>query len=274
MNEKNFDFLKDNVKYLGFGEKQHAELQNNLAEGKESFQLNFSTEVNKKKFEASLQFRKSNNSDMYFLNNYKATLERSNGEKLAQTFYLEKGKGITSKEAYNLLDGRSVFKELQNKEGQVYKAWLQLDFSARDKHENFEVKQYHENYGYDLKEAVSKYPFNELDGAEKQDALMHSLQKGNVQSVTIPGDNGSEQKLFIEANPQFKSINIYDERLQKLSQEQRLELTQRTGISKEQQGTEQSLEKSKEKEQKSKQTIAEASGESPKKKNSRKKLSV
>lgn len=274
MNEKNFDFLKDNVKYLGFGEKQHAELQKNLAEGKGSFQLNFSTEINKKKFEASLQFRKSNNSDMYFLNNYRATLERSNGEKLAQTFYLEKGKGITSKEAYNLLDGRSVFKELQNKEGQAYKAWLQLDFSAKDKHENFEVKQYHENYGYDLKEAVSKYPLNELDGAEKQDALMHSLQKGNVQSVSVAGENGSEQKLFIEANPQFKSVNLYDDQLQRLSQEQRMALTERVGVNHPQQSAEQSQDQLKEKKQDNKQAVPGASAESPKKKASRKKISA
>src|SRR5882672_1660535 len=115
MNEKNFDYLKDNIKYMGFGEKQNDVLEEHLKQGKESFQLKFNTEINKKQFEALLQFRKSDKSDMYFFNNYHASLERSNGEKMKQTFYLNNGKGVTAKEAYNLLEGRAVFKELSNK---------------------------------------------------------------------------------------------------------------------------------------------------------------
>jgi hypothetical protein len=86
MNEKNFDYLKDNIKYMGFGEKQNDVLEEHLKQGKESFQLKFNTEVNKKPFEALLQFRKSDKSDMYFFNSYHASLERSNGEKMEQTF--------------------------------------------------------------------------------------------------------------------------------------------------------------------------------------------
>jgi hypothetical protein len=145
MNEKNFEYLKDNIKYMGFGEKQNDSLEQHLKEGKESFQLRFNTEVNKKPFEAVLQFRKSDNSDMYFFNSYQASLKRSNNEKVDQTFYLTKGKGVTAKEAYNLLEGRAVFKELSNKAGEPYKAWIQLDFDNKDKNNNNEVKQYHEN---------------------------------------------------------------------------------------------------------------------------------
>ncbi|HEU5365457.1 MAG TPA: hypothetical protein VFU62_07990 [Hanamia sp.] len=218
MNEQNFGYLKDNIKYLGFGEKQHDELEKNLSEGKESFQMAFKTEVNKKPFEAVLQFRKSENSDMYFLNNYYASLERTNGDKMEQTFFLNKGKGVTAKEAYNLLEGRAVFKELTNKAGEPYQAWIQLDFENKDKNNNNEVKQYHENYGYDLRTAVGKYAVQELDGGEKEKSLMHSLQKGNVQSVTIDKD-GVPQKMFIEANPQFKTVTLYDEHLKRVQKE-------------------------------------------------------
>ena len=77
MNENNYDYLKDNLKYLGFGEKQHEELERNLKAGNESFQMTYKAEVNKKPFEAILKFRKPENSDMYFLNSYHATLERT-----------------------------------------------------------------------------------------------------------------------------------------------------------------------------------------------------
>ena len=229
MNEQNFEYLKDNIKYMGFGEKQHDVLQQHLSEGKADFQMAFASEVNKKPFEAVLQFRKSDNSDMYFLNSYHASLERRNGEKMEQTFYLNKGKGVTAKEAFNLLEGRSVFKELSNKAGEPYKAWMQLDFEKKDKNNNNEVKQFHENYGYDLKAAVGKFPVTELDGGEKEKSLMQSLQKGNLQSVSI-GVNGESQKMFIEANPQFKTVNLYDGKMQRLGQEQRVGLSVKNDV--------------------------------------------
>ena len=88
---------------------------------------------------------------------------------------LKKGKGVTGKEAFNLLDGRSVHKDLVTKEGQPYKAWMQLDFENKDKNNNFEVKQFHEKYGFDLKAAVEKFPITDLKEVDKEKALMQSL---------------------------------------------------------------------------------------------------
>src|SRR5690606_20297542 len=136
MNEKNLDYLKDNMKYMGFGDNMNEALETHLKHGQPEFKISHSTEVNKKPFEVELHFRKSDNTEMYFFNSYNASLQRSSGEKVDQTFYLNKGKGITAKEAYNLLEGRSVHKELTTKEGQEYKAWVQLDFSKMDKHNN------------------------------------------------------------------------------------------------------------------------------------------
>ncbi|MFX5332386.1 hypothetical protein ABTC54_19985, partial [Acinetobacter baumannii] len=82
---------------MGFGENMYRELERNLGEGKAEFQLRFAAEINKKPFEATLNFRKSDSTDMYFFNNYNASLEKSNGEKNEQTFYLNKGKGVTAK---------------------------------------------------------------------------------------------------------------------------------------------------------------------------------
>ena len=145
-------------------------------------------------------------------------LKKAKGEKAEQTFYLNKGKGVTGKEAFNLLDGRSVHKDLVTKEGQPYKAWMQLDFENKGKNNNFEVKQFHEKYGFDLKAAVEKFPITELKDPEKEKALMQSLQKGNVQSVTIEKD-GSSHKMFIEADPQFKKVNLYDSNMKLVAKE-------------------------------------------------------
>ncbi len=218
MNNENFQYLSDNLKYMGFGENLKTDLEKNLNEGKADFQLHYKAEINKKPFEVAMNFRKSDSSDMYFFNNYHASLEKGNGEKSEQTFYLNKGKGVTGKEAFNLLDGRSVHKDLVTKEGQPYKAWMQLDFDKQDKNNNFEVKQFHENYGFALKAAVEKFAIAELKEPDKEKALMQSLQKGNVQSVSIEKD-GSSHKMFIEADPQFKKVNLYDSNMKLVAKE-------------------------------------------------------
>ncbi len=218
MNEQNFEYLKDAIKYMGFGETLRGELEKNLSEGKPEFQLYFATEFNKKPFEARLNFRKSDSTEMYFLNNYHATMEKGNGEKVEQTFYINKGKGVTAKEAFNLLDGRAVHKDLVTKDGQGYKAWIQLDSESRDRNNNFEVKQYHENYGFDLPAALSRLAISELNDPQKSKDLVQSLQKGNLQSVTIEKE-GSVHKMFVEADPKFKSVKLYDAQMKQVTKE-------------------------------------------------------
>ena len=57
------------------------------------------------------------------------------------------------------MDGRFVNKDLANKEGQIYNAWIQMDFKQSDDNGNFKLKQYHQNYGYDLEAVLSKVPY-------------------------------------------------------------------------------------------------------------------
>jgi len=208
MNEKNFLYLKDNIKYLGFGENLDEALKTRLGKELSDFSITYRTEINRKPFEAALHFKKSDSADFYFLNAYSASLQRSNGEKMQQTFHLNRGKGVTAKEAYNLLEGRAVYKELSNKLGEYYKAWLQIDFENKDKNGNYEIKQYHENYGFDLRSSLGKFAVAELNDSQKEKALMQSLQKGNLQAVTIDKE-GVMSKMFLEANPQYKVVTLY-----------------------------------------------------------------
>ncbi|MFC0773322.1 hypothetical protein [Terrimonas alba] len=273
MNEQNFQYLKDNIKYMGFGENLGDVLAGQLQQGKPEFTLSNKIDINKKAFEVSLHFRKPENSDMYFFNSYDASLTKANGEKVDQRFYLNKGKGITAKEAYNLLEGRAVFKEMNTKEGQAYSAWVQLDFHNKDKHNNHVVKQFHENYGFDLKAAVGKFALAELADPEKERTLLQSLQKGNIQSVSVEKD-GNSSKVFIEANPQYKTINLYDGQMKRLQKE---ELSQYHSVQQspgKEMKTEQKEEQAQDKKKEVKQQVGKEPGK-PVNKNSRKKgLSV
>lgn len=225
MNMENLQFLKDNIKYTGFGEALYPELEKNIQVKKEEFQLHFTTQVNNRPFDAVLHFRKSNTSDMYFFNRYAASVERANGEKVEQSFPISKGKGVTAKEAYNLLQGRAVKKELTNSKGESYQAWMQLDFDNKDDKGNYLIKKYNDNYGYDLRDSVGKFPVLELDAGEKEKDLLRSLEKGNAQMVSVDV-NGEQKKIFLEANPQYKTVNVYDEHFKMMKHEE-LQMVQR-----------------------------------------------
>lgn len=220
MNQKNFEYLRDQVKYTGFGEGLENDLKQKIEEGQPEFKLQHQTQYGKDSVTSILSFSQSKQSDMYFFNSYRATLQKENSsEKMEQTFYVNKGGAITLKEAYNLMEGRAVNKDLTSKEGQVYNAWIQLNFKQSDDRGNFKLKYYHENYGYDLEAALSKHAIKELGNDEYKSNLMDSLKKGNLQSVTFQ-INGTDQKRYIEANPQFKTVNIYDSGMQRIDKRQ------------------------------------------------------
>lgn len=217
MNEKNYDYLKDQLKYTGFGEGLQNELKEKMEKQTPEFQLNHSQKFGKDEVSATLHFKKSNESEMYFFNRYDAALKpEKDADAMQQTFYINKESNITLKEGYNLMSGRSVNKDLTTKEGEKYNAWVQMDFKETDNNGNFKMKQFHQNYGYNLEQALVKLPIKELSTDTDKAALMQSLEKGNRQAVIFVQE-GKEQRQFIEANPQFKSITVYDGNMQRVN---------------------------------------------------------
>lgn len=214
MNEKNLEALKGNLKYLGFGEGLNEQLEKNIAEQKPDFTLQHQVEFNSRKIDATLHFRAGNENEMYFFNRYDAKLDDRQ-----QTFYLDRGNGVTMKEAFNLLDGRAVNKDLVNKEGTKYNAWVQLDFEAKEQNGNYKMNRYHENYGYNIEVAISKYPIKELADEKLKADLIRSLEKGNQQSVRLE-IGGKEELHFMQADPKNKDMIITDRSGNRLSKEQ------------------------------------------------------
>jgi hypothetical protein len=208
MNEQNLDYLKNNIKYLGLGDKLYPDLEKNLREGKPEFKLQTANTFNAAALQATLHFRK-----------YDAKLQQPGMADKEQIFYLDKGKGVTAKEAYNLLDGRSVYKELTSKEGQTYNAWQKLDFDHKDERGNFKVNQYHENYGYNLEAALKNLPL--ADKGEVLEAqLIKALQKGNLQLVNVL-EGATKIQIHLAANPQFKTLDLFDSNMKPLSRDQK-----------------------------------------------------
>lgn len=219
MNEQNAEFLKERLFYLGFGDKLNASLDANMKAQKEQFQVSMKAEFNKgdKKdlVDYSVDFSKSKQGDMYFINKFEATLKNEDPSKdKSQTFYINKGNGITAKEAYNMLEGRAVHKKLTDKENNPYQAWMQINFKEKEENGNHKVQRYYPAYGFDLEKSLAKHPIKELSDPEQKSALIKSLEKGNLQSVTFQRD-GREEKMFLEANPKERTLNVYDAEMKK-----------------------------------------------------------
>ncbi|HVW96788.1 MAG TPA: hypothetical protein VHA56_12535 [Mucilaginibacter sp.] len=220
MNVENFDFLKNQVKFTGFGESLENDLRSNMEKQEDTFQLTHPHEFGKDQTTATLHFRKSDQ-NMYFFNSYHLSVKPHGvNDPIERTFYVGKDNTYTLKEAYNLLSGRAVNKDLVNREGKDYNAWVQLDFKDTDHSGNYKLKPFTENYGYDLEETLGKLPIKELATTEDKAKLIESLKKGNLQSVIFLND-GNEQKRFIEANPQFKAITIYDDNMKRIRVDQK-----------------------------------------------------
>lgn len=240
MNEKNLDYLKNQVKFLGFGEGLAQELTEHLEKQAPEFTLKHNAKYGNDVATATLNFTKSKESDMYFFNSYDLAL-KAGGDTTKQTFYVSNENNVTAKEAYNLLAGRSVFKEMAKMErvgegkdtrmkptGEKYEAWKQLNFKQTDDNGNFKQRLFFESYGYDADKVLQGYKFNEVEDSYDRRRVVESLKKGNLHQVTM--NNGDKvEKFLIEANPKDKTINIYDSNMQRLGLEQAQKTKQSQG---------------------------------------------
>src|SRR5688572_22263922 len=103
MNEKNYEYLKDQLKYTGFGESLNNDLKEKMQHNHKDFNIVQNVKIGNDMCFATLHFNKSEKSDMYFFNKYNLMLKPERSQELMeQTFYVNKGNNVTLKEAYNL----------------------------------------------------------------------------------------------------------------------------------------------------------------------------
>lgn len=226
MNTQNLEFLKKSLLNLGFGEQVNRELEMNMEKKVPEFSLTAKHEFNQQQVDYTLHFKAGENQEMYFFNKFDTTLDKGKEKEQHQTFYINKGNGITAKEAFNLMEGRAVHKQLYNLEGQKYQAWLMLDDKNLTDNGNKKIKHYHENYGYDIDKVIAGKGIKELEDPKAKEELMYSLKKGNAQQVTVGGQDG-DKKYFIAANPQFKTVDLYDHQMKKIKREELLHTDQK-----------------------------------------------
>lgn len=198
--------LQEQVQRIGFKDLTD-KIEQQIKQAHEQFTIPSSYYINEKeRLSHELSFVKDQNGKCQF-EGYRTTLldESKPEESRSQYFKVQEENSIDTTQAYNLLAGRAV-----QKEG----SWMQLDLNDKDASGNHRIKEFHSGYGYDLEKAVKQLPLKELSNKTHADKLQDALKQGNRQPITLI-KNGNEHRFYIEANPQFKSINIYDEHSRK-----------------------------------------------------------
>lgn len=227
INMKNYDYLKNQVKFLGFGENLDSVLKEKIQAQEPEFTLPHQAKFGQDDVSSTLHFSKSKESELYFFNGYDLALKQpGKDDVLKQSYYVGKENNYTLKERYNMLDSRAVFKELNKLEvvgegdekklkatDQTYKGWKALDFKETDDRGNFKIK----NMFWDHEKAIEKYPIKELEVPYDRNRLLASLEKGNITRMTVIRE-GVEIKGTMAANPRQEGFDFYD------SNNQRLEL--------------------------------------------------
>ncbi|WP_292008866.1 hypothetical protein [Chryseobacterium sp.] len=220
---KEFDqvqYLKDQLKYLGFGEDStlHKDLEKGIESPKQQFEIKVVSDkaLPGNTVDFSLKFNKSENGGVFF-NSYQATLKNEKNESFSHNFYVSKENTFTAKEAVNLLEGRSVKIEFHNpKTDQVEPAFVKLDFKEpKTEKGNYNFQNFYKNYGIDTAEIVEKSNLV-FDKPEYKENTIKSLEKGNVVKVKFELDDGViEGKAVL--NPQYKNLNLYDQDMNRIN---------------------------------------------------------
>lgn len=216
---KNINSLTKQLEKTGFKEIHREELIKNILDGKNSFDLVLQTKYGSDEVKASLHFDRSDKGN-YFFNNYELAIKKEGAsDELKQRFKVNYGNTFSLKEAYNLMEGRSVYKQFikvdqENKDNnQKYNAWSTMDFKNTDAHGNFKIIK---SYKLKVEEALAQYPVKELGNEQHQRALVDSIHRGNCQILTFI-KNGVEEKMYAEANPLHNSLRFYDAKMNKIS---------------------------------------------------------
>lgn len=226
---KDFDqvqYLKDQLKYLGFGESEqlHNDLEKGIKSSKTQFELKTSSDrtLPENKVGFLLRFNKTDSGGVFF-NSYQAILENEKNETIHQKFQVNKEHTFTAKEAINLLEGRAVKIEFKNpKTEQMEPAFVQLNFDEpKTDNGNYYFKNFYKNYGVDTVKIVEKAELV-FDRPEWKENAIKSLEKGNIVKVKFKKDDSViEGKAVLD--PQNKNLKLYDNDMNRLNTNKPLE---------------------------------------------------
>jgi hypothetical protein len=218
----NLGYLKDQIKYLGMGEdpEMHKELAKKMGSGQKEFSMIIASDkasFKNNEVNFTLNFQKSTSNNKFYLNTFQAHLKNEErGTDLTHTFSARGN--FTGKEAINLLEGRAVKTEIDNKKsGEKEEAFVKLNFSEEKTEKgNFKLQVFNKNYGIDVEKIMAKANLV-FDNEKHKEITQKSLEKGNIVSVKFADQNNKVMEGKAILNPQYKMLNLYDNTMKRVN---------------------------------------------------------
>jgi hypothetical protein len=211
---KNYHALRVSLIKAGFNNVYYR-LEQALKQGKQEFILPIAYYVKPRQaIDIQLNFSK-NDQDLYSFDSYHAIIrsEHQTGESRAQTFYQSDEHQYSQVQAFNLLEGRALQVECLGLDGATHKVWQQLDLHDKDASGNFRMRSFPEDGENQVKTALENLPLkNEEDMAE----IWKAIANGDRPEVLLQQGN-MERVVFITADPQHRSVGIFDEQNNQLN---------------------------------------------------------
>ncbi len=196
---------------VGFGAAATASLRARMDKGDEQIEVPFRKWLEGDEVQGRLQLRRSDPLGHYALNAFEMRLRKARHTEWMQQTFQQSGGVYTLQQAYNLMSGRPVYKQLEGAGGNPYEVWLKLDFDRKLENGNYARKYYHADDGFNLGEVLGRYPIRELGDARQRKALIGALERGDLAAVTMKGAEGPERKLFITPSIPTRSLLVQDE---------------------------------------------------------------
>ena len=205
MKAENKQHLSETLYYAGFGDVHPKDLEKAFQTEARRVDYDITLKYKSKGIEKDVPFTLifgRSKDDNWYLNAF--TL---NSKDHPLQFYNNRDeKMFTSKEAFNLSEGRAVYKERSTIEKNKYNDWLQVDFENTTP-EKIKFNIFNENYGYNPKIALAKINSMGLYFPTTADNIIASMKKGNdVEAFNLD----KSKRFYVEAEPRFKSTNLYD----------------------------------------------------------------
>jgi len=235
-NEKNLEYLQKLQSSLGFGDKLNGVLETAISRELPKFTLGISNvhrpleskDVNAPKsdyIQYGLNFNRQKDGDAYFLNTIDVTLHKT-GESVPreQTFDIERDHRITALQAYKLLSGLSLEKDIyvrpqgaepDAKKTEKIKAWFKLQLDVKDAYGNHPLKVLRPEYGYQFESGIGKYPLKGLDKEATKSEGLQAMRNGNYWQTELTIGKKAIP-VMVAANPVMKSFDIYDKNMKEI----------------------------------------------------------
>lgn len=209
MNTQDIQWMIQELEFLGFPAKTHAqEIGQNIRDERDKFCIEGKTKFfnygNEDTLTYGIWFKHYERQQHYYPYAYRAVL---NEQDRSRMFPIVQDAAFTLKDAFNLLQGRSVHKMvIDQRDRKLKPIWYQLDLSKTDVHGNYPLNQFL-NSTFNLGNHLDRHGILEMKNPEQRINLILSLYQGNAEAVTMQA-LGQREPVYVSADPVRNTVKF------------------------------------------------------------------